>query len=80
MAWTRQAMAEAVCKLQGSRYDIVVTDSEIIGVDGAKLCKYMKSHFQDIYVIGISGYLSALKDLADAGANVRFSSLSTSIR
>jgi two-component system OmpR family response regulator len=64
---------EAIHKLQSSRYDIVVTDSEIISVDGAELCKYTKTHFQDIYVIGISGYLSALKDLADAGADVCFS-------
>jgi DNA-binding response OmpR family regulator len=64
---------EAIHKLQSSRYDIVITDSEIIGVDGAELCKYIKTHAQDIYVIGISGYLSALKDLADAGADVCFS-------
>jgi DNA-binding response OmpR family regulator len=64
---------EAIRKLQSSRYDIVITDSEIISVDGAELCKYIKTHFQDIYVIGISGYLSALKDLADAGADVCFS-------
>ena len=64
---------EAIRKLQSSRYDIVITDSEIIGVDGAELCKYIKSHFQDIYAIGISGYLSALKDLADAGADICFS-------
>lgn len=64
---------EAIHKLQSSRYDIVITDSEIISVDGAELCKYIKTHVQDIYVIGISGYLSALKDLADAGADVCFS-------
>jgi CheY-like chemotaxis protein len=64
---------EAIHKLQSSRYDIVITDSEIIGVDGAELCKYIKSHFQDIYIIGISGYLSALKDLTDAGADICFS-------
>jgi two-component system response regulator (stage 0 sporulation protein F) len=64
---------EAIRRLQSSRYDIVITDSEIIGVDGAELCKYIKSNFQDIYIIGISGYLSALKDLADAGADVCFS-------
>jgi len=64
---------DAIHKLQGGRYDIVITDSEIIGVDGPELCKFIKSHFQDIYIIGISGYLSALKDLADAGADVCFS-------
>jgi two-component system response regulator (stage 0 sporulation protein F) len=64
---------EAIRKLQGSRYDIVITDSEIIGVDGAELSKFIKSRFRDIYVIGISGYLSSLKDLADAGADICFS-------
>jgi CheY-like chemotaxis protein len=64
---------EAIRRLQGSRYDIVITDSEIISVDGPELCKFIKSHFRDIYVIGMSGYLSALKDLADAGADVCFS-------
>jgi CheY-like chemotaxis protein len=64
---------EAIRQLQSSRYDIVITDSEIISVDGAELCKFIKSHFQDIYIIGISGYLSALKDLEDAGAHICFS-------
>jgi CheY-like chemotaxis protein len=61
---------EAIRQLQSSRYDIVITDSEIISVDGAELCKFIKSHFQEIYIIGISGYLSALKDLEDAGADI----------
>jgi CheY-like chemotaxis protein len=64
---------EAMRQIQSSRYDIVITDSEIICVDGAELCRFIKSNFQDIYVIGISGYLSALKDLADAGADICFS-------
>jgi CheY-like chemotaxis protein len=64
---------EAIRRLQGSRYDIVITDSEIISVDGPELCKFISSHFRDIYVIGISGYLSALKDLKDAGADICFS-------
>ena len=64
---------EAIRRLQGSRYDIVITDSEIISVDGPELCKFIKSHFRDVYVIGMSGYLSALKDLADAGADICFS-------
>ena len=63
---------EAIRQLQGSRYDIVITDSEIISVDGPELCKFIKSHFRDVYVIGMSGYLSALKDLADAGADICF--------
>ena len=64
---------EAIRRLQGSRYDVVITDSEIISIDGPELCKFVKSHFRDVYVIGMSGYLSALKDLADAGADICFS-------
>ena len=64
---------EAIRQLQCSQYDIVITDSEIISVDGAELCRFIKSHFQDIHIIGISGDLSALEDLADAGADICFS-------
>jgi CheY-like chemotaxis protein len=64
---------DAIRQLQSSRYDIVITDSEIVSVDGPELCKFIKSHFRDIYVIGISGYLSALEDLKDAGADICFS-------
>ena len=63
---------EALRRIQDGRYDVVITDSEIISIDGAELCKFIKSHFPDIYVIGISGYLSALKDLTDAGADICF--------
>jgi CheY-like chemotaxis protein len=61
---------EVIRHLQNAHYDIVITDSEITSIDGAELCKFIKSHFQAIYVIGMSGYLSALKDLQEAGADV----------
>jgi CheY-like chemotaxis protein len=64
---------DAIRQLQNSPYDIVITDSEIVSVDGPELCKFIKSQFRGIYVIGISGYLSALKDLKDAGADICFS-------
>jgi CheY-like chemotaxis protein len=64
---------DAIRQMQRSGYDIVITDSEIIGIDGPELCKFIKSHYQDIYIIGISGYPSALKDLEDAGADICFS-------
>ncbi len=64
---------DAIRQLQGRRYDIVITDSEIISVDGPELCKFIKSHVPDIYIVGISGYLSALDDLKDAGADICFS-------
>jgi CheY-like chemotaxis protein len=60
---------EAVQKLQFGQFDIVITDAEITSIDGPEICKFIKSHYQNIYVIGMSGYLSALKDLADAGAD-----------
>ena len=61
---------EAIRQLQNTHYDIVITDSEITSIDGAELCKFIKSHFQAIYIIGMSSYLSALKDLQEAGADV----------
>ena len=61
--------SEVIRQLQNTHYDIVITDSEITSIDGAELCKFIKSHYKNIYVIGISGYLSALKDLADAGTD-----------
>ncbi len=64
---------EAIRRIESIPYDIVITDSEIISIDGAELCKFIKSHSRNIYIIGISGYLSALKDLADAGADICFS-------
>jgi CheY-like chemotaxis protein len=60
---------EALRKLQIGRFDIVITDSEITSIGGPEICKFIKSHYQNIYVIGMSGYLSALKDLTDAGAD-----------
>ena len=59
----------AVVHLLTNRYDMVITDSELVSIDGPELCKFIKSRFQEIYVIGISGYLSALDDLKNAGAD-----------
>ncbi|HSD94565.1 MAG TPA: response regulator [Syntrophales bacterium] len=64
---------EALRQLRSSRYDIVITDSEIVSVDGPELCRFVKSHYPDIYVIGMSGYLLALEDLENAGADICFS-------
>ncbi len=63
----------AIRQIQCHRYDVVITDSEIISIDGPELCKFIKSYFRDIFIIGISGYLSALDDLKDAGADICFS-------
>ncbi len=61
---------EAIRRLHLSHFDIVITNSEITSIDGPEICKFVKSHFPDIYVIGMSGYLSALKDLEEAGADI----------
>jgi len=60
---------QALQKLEHGKFDIVITDSEVNSIDGPEICKFVKAHFQNIYVIGMSGYLSALKDLSDAGAD-----------
>ncbi|HYA13711.1 MAG TPA: response regulator [Syntrophales bacterium] len=64
---------EAVERLRNNRYDIVITDAKMPIMDGFKLCKFIKSHFSAIYVIGISGCLDALKELKEAGADICFS-------
>ncbi len=63
---------EAVRHLLANRYDMVITDSELINIDGPELCKFIKSHCQGVYIIGMSGYLSALDDLKDSGADACF--------
>ncbi len=61
---------EAMEKLNNNRYDIVMTDAEMPGGDGIKLCRYIKSRFPDVFVIGMSGNLYALQSLRGAGADV----------
>jgi CheY-like chemotaxis protein len=61
---------EAMERLKGNRYDVVITDAEMPGGDGIDLCKYIKSRIPDVYVVGMSGNLHALQSLRDAGADV----------
>jgi CheY-like chemotaxis protein len=62
---------EAIRRLQEGLYEIVITDSEIVSVDGVELCRFIKANFQDVLVIGMSGYLSTLREFEDAGADLR---------
>ncbi len=64
---------EAVKQLLNNRYDVVITDAKMPMMGGVELCKFIKSQFPGIYIIGISGYLEALKELKDAGADICFS-------
>jgi CheY-like chemotaxis protein len=64
---------EAVKLLQNNRYEVVITDAKMPIMGGVELCKFIKSQFPGVYIIGISGYLEALKELKDAGADICFS-------
>jgi len=64
---------EAIERLQKNSYDVAIIDAEMPRMGGVEVCKFLKSQFQDVYVIGISGRLQALKDLKNAGADICFS-------
>ena len=64
---------EAVQHLLDKRYEVVITDAKMPEMDGIELCKFIKAQFPDVYIIGISGYLEALSELKDAGADICFS-------
>jgi CheY-like chemotaxis protein len=61
---------EAIRLLQQVRYDVVVTDADMPRVDGVQLCRFLKAQLPDIHVIGMSGDLSSLKALKNAGADI----------
>jgi CheY-like chemotaxis protein len=61
---------EAIRLLQQGRYDVVVTDADMPRVDGVQLCKFLKAQLPDIRIIGMSGDLSSLKEMENAGADV----------
>ena len=61
---------EAIMLLRQGRYDIVVTDADMPRVDGIQLCRFLKAQRPDVHVIGMSGDLSALKELENAGADI----------
>jgi len=63
---------EAVKLLQKNVYDVVITDSEMPGMDGTGLCQYIKAELLHPYIIGISGSEEALERLKAAGADVCF--------
>lgn len=61
---------EAMKRLQNHRYDVVITDAEMPGIDGFALCKFLKSQESGVYIIGMSGSLTALDGLKEAGADI----------
>jgi CheY-like chemotaxis protein len=61
---------EAVNRLQENSYDIVITDARMPGMDGVEVCKFLKSQFPGVYIVGMSGCSRSLKELKDAGAHI----------
>jgi CheY-like chemotaxis protein len=61
---------EAIMLLRQRRYDVVVTDADMPRVDGVELCKFVKTQQPGIHVIGMSGDLSALREMENAGADI----------
>lgn len=64
---------EAVKLLRSNFYNVVITDAEMPELDGMKLCKFIKSNYSTVYIIGISGSIYGLEGLNDAGADICFS-------
>jgi CheY-like chemotaxis protein len=63
---------EAVERLQKVSYEVVIVDAIMPKMNGAEVCKFIKSRCPDIYVIGISGYPESLKKLKNEGADICF--------
>ena len=61
---------EAIERLQNDSYDVVIVDAEMPRMGGVEVCRFLKSHFPDVFVIGISGFFRALKELKDAGTDI----------
>ena len=63
---------EAIEFLRKKKYDVVVTDAEMPRMSGIGVVKYLKARFPDVFVIGMSGSLNALKAFRDVGADICF--------
>jgi len=63
---------EAVEKLRNNSYDVAIIDAVMPGMNGAEVCKFIKSHFPTTYIIGISGYPDSLEKLKNEGADICF--------
>jgi CheY-like chemotaxis protein len=63
---------EAVERLQSNSYDVAIIDAIMPRMNGPEVCKFIKSHFPNMYIIGISGYPDSLKKLKNEGADICF--------
>jgi DNA-binding response OmpR family regulator len=63
---------EAVTWLQSNSYDVAIIDAMMPKMNGAEVCKFIKSKFPTTYIIGTSGYSESLKKLKNEGADICF--------
>jgi len=59
---------EAINLQLNNRYDVIVTDADMPRFDGFRLCKFIKTRFPDICIIGMSGTWGE-KAFRNAGAD-----------
>ena len=62
---------EALELLKTELYYVMITDAEMPGMTGFELCRYVRSQFPRMFIIGITGSLDFYK-FKDAGANTFF--------
>jgi DNA-binding response OmpR family regulator len=62
----------AVEQLRNNSYDVAIIDAIMPRMNGPEVCKFIKSHFPNMYIIGISGYPDSLKKLKNEGADICF--------
>lgn len=63
---------EAVELIQNNSYDVAIIDSIMPKMKGAEVCKFIKTHYPNMYIIGISGYPDSLNKLKNEGADICF--------
>jgi CheY-like chemotaxis protein len=63
---------EAIERLQKNSYDVAIIDAIMPKMNGAEVCKFIKSHYPGTYIIGISGYPESLTKLKNEGADICF--------
>ena len=63
---------EAVERLQNNSYDVAIIDAMMPKMNGAEVCKFIRSKSPTTYIIGMSGYAESLKKLKNEGADICF--------
>jgi len=64
--------SDAAQLLDEKHYDVVITDAEMPKMSGFELCRFIRSKYPSIFVIGVTGSVN-LKEFGKAGADVYFS-------